>query len=311
MNEIPFLVGPTASGKTEVSLIIALKLGAEIVGADSRQVFKYLDIGTAKPTTAERKAVPHHMIDILEPNDHYSAGDYARDARMVIEEIKNRGRIPLVVGGSGLYIKALIEGLSSGLGRDLVLRRKLQVLARTMENNRLHVVLSRIDPETAARIKPNDKQRILRALELIIIHERPLAEIHKLAGQNPGLKAAMVGIRLPREVLYRRIETRVEKMLADGLVDEVKRLLASGISPGCNAMNSLGYKECTAYLEGKISCDRMVYLLKRNTRRFAKRQETFFKRFHQIKWVHWDGLEPPESLAERIIESFNEMDEKN
>jgi tRNA dimethylallyltransferase len=280
------LVGPTAVGKTEVALELAGALGAEIVNADSMQVYRELDIGTAKPTALERALVPHHLVDAADPDEPYHAARHAREGRAVIAALHRRGVPPLVAGGTGLYIKALLKGLFPQ--EDSVRQVRLR-LARELAAQGLPALFSRLsslDPATAHRLAPGDTYRILRALEVVEATGRPLSAIQAAHNfQDRPYLTLTIGLEIPREELYRRIEARVEAMLAAGWLEEVRRLLErypSGIKP----LKALGYRHLVAHLMGSLSLEEALDQTKKETRRYAKRQLTWFKADPEVRWFH-------------------------
>lgn len=280
------LVGPTAVGKTAVALDLALAVGAEIVNADSLQVYRELDIGTAKPTPAERAQVRHHLVDAAAPDEPYNAARYAREGRAVIAELHRRGVPPLVVGGTGLYIKALLGGLfHQGEGVQEVRRR----LARELAEQGLPALLARLaslDPDTARRLAPGDTYRILRALEVVEATGRPLSALHAAHRfQDRPYQTLKLGLDLPRPELYRRIEARVEAMLAQGWLEEVRGLLRR-YPPEIKPLQALGYRQLTAKLSGRLTLAEAIDLTKKETRRYAKRQLTWFRADPEVRWFH-------------------------
>jgi tRNA dimethylallyltransferase len=301
-NTKPILIiaGPTAAGKTEASILLARQLGAEVVGADSMQIYRGMDIGTAKPSAEQRKLVYHHMIDIVEPDQPYSVGDYLRDARAALEGILSSGGIPIVVGGTGLYIRALTRGLFHGPPADLELRERL-MQRESAEPGCLYSDLVNVDREAALKIHPNDLRRTLRALEVFYLRDRKLSDFHREHSfQDKPFTFRLLFLARSRAELYPRIEQRVEQMLADGLEAEVKHLMDLGYGPELASMQALGYKHFMNYYLGKTSRDETVALLKRDTRRYAKRQFTWFRREPQTIWVDITGLLQPAEIAERI-----------
>lgn len=272
-------------------MALAEELGGEIVNADALQAYRGLDIGTAKPGVEERERVPHHLIDILEPHERWSAGDFARRAREAIDEIRGRGRRPIVVGGSGLYQRALFQGISPIPPGDPEVRRELR---DRLEAEGLHALLAelrRLDPETAARIAPGDTQRILRALEVALVCGEPLSlYISRQPFGSQSIAAARVGLTLPRGILYDQIAERVVRMVEKGWVDEVAGLLARGLSADLPAFQAIGYRQIVQYLEGTWSLDRATAETIRATRRFAKRQETWFRKETDITWFSAQDL---------------------
>jgi tRNA dimethylallyltransferase len=286
----PFLVltGPTAVGKTGLSLSLAEQLGAEIVSADSRQVYRGLDVGTAKPSPEELRRVRHHFVDELDLGEPWSAGRFAAAANARIGEILERGRVPLVVGGSTLYLEALVHGLAEVPPGDPDVRRALT--ARAAEDpGALYEELARIDPEGAATLDPTKTQRLVRALEVYRTTGRPWSSYFE-ARSPPPYRYRVVVLTRDREELYRRIEQRVDEMIGRGLVEENRRLLAAGHRLDTNPLRTIGYQEPIAFLEGRISFEAMVNRLKQNTRRYAKRQLTWFRRCSEYTWVGLDAV---------------------
>ena len=279
------IVGATATGKSALALELAEALEGEIINADALQVYRGFDIGTAKPGAAERARVPHHLIDILEPHERYSAGDFARRARDTIEEIRSRGRLPIVVGGSGLYLRALFEGISPIPPGDPEVRERLRERLEAEGLPALAAELRERDPETAARLPGGDTQRILRALEVVLVSGEPLsAYISRQPFGAQRIEAIRVGLTLPRGILYDQIVGRVAQMVQKGWVEEVASLLSRGLSPGLPAFQAIGYRQLAQYLEGTWSLDRAIAETIRATRRFAKRQETWFRKETDITW---------------------------
>jgi tRNA dimethylallyltransferase len=283
--------GPTATGKTAVGIELAAALGGEIISADSMQVYRYMDIGTAKPTSAERAAAAHHLIDVVDPDEPFDAARYAALARETVAALHRRGRVPLVVGGTGLYIKALLHGLFRSDVGDPALRRRLAAEIVAEGTQRLHARLAACDPETASRLHPNDTARVLRALEVFEVTGRPIADFHRTHRfADEPFNALLIGLDLERERLYERIDRRVDAMLAAGFEDEVRGLLDRGYGPELNPMQSIGYSHMSATLAGRIDRAEAVRTLKRDTRRFAKRQLTWFRATPGIVWL------PPQEM---------------
>jgi tRNA dimethylallyltransferase len=299
------LVGPTASGKTSISLLVAELLDSEIVSADSRQVYKYLDIGTAKPTLAERLRVPHHFIDILDPAVEYSAGQYGQEADDVIQQVFKRGRIPILVGGSGLYVKAAIDGLFDGPGKDPEIRGRLEEQFRTGGLKDLLKSLGNLDPVALREMKEATPRRVIRALEVFHITGQPLSQFHQLPNRTPSFECLQFGLEWPRKQLYDRINSRVEEMISKGLINEVQDLVSRGYSRELNALNTVGYKETFDFLDGTLSQEAMVDFIKRNTRRFAKRQTTWFKGDGRIRWIPVSADVNLAAVARMIVEQFD------
>jgi tRNA dimethylallyltransferase len=298
---IIIIAGPTAVGKTESSVLLAQEFRAEIVSADSMQIYRGMDIGTAKPTQEQRKLIYHHMIDIVEPNQPYSVGDYLRDARSAIDGIIASGGRPIVVGGTGLYIRALMRGLFHGPPADLELRERLLQREAEGEPGVLYADLVKVDPEAAVKIHPNDLRRTVRALEVYYLRDRKLSEFHRdHAFQDRPYRFRLLFLARSRNELYPRIEKRVDSMLDQGLEAEVKTLMDRGYSPDLISMQGLGYKHFMAHFLGKASRDEAVTLLKRDTKRYAKRQFTWFRREPEATWVDITGLDRAEDILERI-----------
>lgn len=280
------LGGPTGSGKSDLAVRLAEEIGGEIVNADSMQVYRRLDIGTAKPSAADLARVPHHLIDILDPDEDFTASDFRREASAAIADIQSRGKRAIVVGGTGLYIRALLHGLVDSPTGDPELRRQFD----DVPGEELMRRLSLVDPETAARLYPNDRVRLIRALEVYAQTGRPISAFRsEHTFSEVHYQALKMAIRVERLELYRRIDLRVEKMLDDGLVEEVRSLLAAGYGRELKAMRSIGYKEVTAYLAGEMTLDEAVTLIKRDTRHYAKRQMTWFGKENDIYWLEYPG----------------------
>lgn len=295
------LVGPTASGKTEISLHLAEQLKGEIISADSRQIFKFLDIGTAKPTREQRGRIPHHFVDELTPDREFNAGTFGVRGRDLIHEIFGRGKLPIVVGGSGLYVHSLIDGFFEGPGADKELREILERRVEAEGIKNLLEELRKVDPVTAERIDPTKPRRVIRALEVYHITGKPLSQLHVDSAPVIDFGAIQFGLEWDRKELYSRIEKRCERMLTKGLLKEVEDLERRGYTDKLNALNTVGYAEAFAYRRGEISYDEMVRLFKQNSRRYAKRQLTWFRRDERVRWVPVDGTASPEQIARRIL----------
>lgn len=298
------ILGPTATGKTEVAIEVALLTGGEVVSADSMLIYKYMDIGTAKPKPEERKGVTHHLIDIVLPDEEFSVAHYQTRALAAIEDILRRGKLPILAGGTGLYISSIIYGYKFGeVGIDYEVRAKLRRYALQHGNEALHNRLKQVDPVTAARLHPNDQKRIIRALEIYEKTGKPMSAFTANERKQSRFNVKLFGLYMPREELYNRVNKRVEKMLDEGLVDEVKRLLELGYDTHLVSMQGLGYKEIASFLKGEINFERAVYLIKRDTRRFAKRQLTWFRRDPRIKWINVKDYYNAREIALEIIRS--------
>jgi tRNA dimethylallyltransferase len=310
MHPIITIVGPTASGKSDLAISLAQEFNGEIVNYDSVQVFRGFDIGSAKPSAAERDLVPHHMIDICEPADLFTAGDYQREARAALADIRQRGNVPILVGGTGLYLRALTEGLFAGPTRSAYWRARLEGLAETRGREYLHRLLQRLDPEAAARIAARDKPKLIRALEVRLETGKPLSEHLKKKPRNPleGFQIATIGVDPPRDECYRRIDLRVQRMFEAGLVDEVRRLLERGVPRDAKPFGAIGYRQVVADLDNvdsQPSWGDTMQLIQRDTRRYAKRQLTWFRRQSDTQWFGGPGDNKAiREDAHRWIETF-------
>jgi tRNA dimethylallyltransferase len=286
------IVGATATGKSALALAVAERFPAEIVNADALQVYRGFDIGTAKPSAADRARVRHHLIDILDPHETYSAGEFARRARQAIGEIRGRGRVPIVVGGSGLYLRALFQGISPVPPGDPEMRRRLRERLAAEGLSELREELGRRDPRTAERLSAGDTQRVLRALEVALVTGRPLSSwIAEQPFGIQGIAGIRVGLTLPRSILYDQIEGRVARMIEAGWREEVAELLRRGLSPTLPAFQAIGYRQLVRDLEGDGSLDEAVAEIVKETRRFAKRQETWFRKEPDVTWFSAQELE--------------------
>ena len=289
---LPIVLGPTASGKSELALHIAVALGGEIVNCDSLQIYRGFNIGTAKLTEAERRGVPHHLIDIVEPEHIFTAGDYARLGREVLREIAGRGHVPVVVGGTGFYLRALLDGLFPGPQRNVAIRERLEQRERKRPGS-LHRILSRLDPVAAARIHPHDANKITRALEVRLLEGRPMSEVFE-RGSRPleGFRTIKLGLNPQRELLYQRITARTGRIFKHGLVDEVRALLAAGVPRDAKPFESLGYKQALGVVEGRLTPEQALTSTEIETRRYAKRQITWFRKEHGVHWLEGFGDDP-------------------
>ncbi len=280
------IAGPTASGKSELGMALAESFGGEIVCMDSMQIYRRMDIGTAKPTAAERAKIPHHLVDIREPDQAYSVAQYAEDAKAAISNILARGRVPILVGGTGFYLRALTHGLHlGGVPSDPKLRERLKDEAGDAAGRkRLHERLQTVDPVSAERLHINDVARVSRALEVYELTGNPISALEQPAYDSP-YEFLIFGTELERAALYSRIDARVDRMMADGLPDEVKALLGEGISPRAQAMQGIGYKELVPVFSNHDPLEHAVSDIKRNSRRYAKRQLTWFRRDNAVHWL--------------------------
>jgi tRNA dimethylallyltransferase len=294
------IVGPTASGKSDLAIYLAECFGGEIVNYDSVQIFRRLDVGTAKPSREERARVPHHMIDIREPTETFTAGDYQREGRAVLEQIRERQRIPILVGGTGLYLRALTDGLFSGPARSLYWRNRLEMIAEHRGREHLHRLLKKLDPEAANRIAVRDKPKIIRALEVRLETGKALSQHLEEGPRQPltGFRIHFVGLNPSREDLYRRIDERVLRMFQSGLVQEVHALLASGIPRSAKPFEAIGYRHVLAELNSCNPQAETIRIIQRDTRRYAKRQMTWFRKQPDITW--FDGPGDSNEIKERV-----------
>jgi len=297
------IVGPTSVGKTAVAIELAQRNTDEIVSADSRQIYKYLDIGTAKPDVEQRKKVKFHLIDFVLPDEDYSCGQFARDAGQVIANIRTRGFTPIICGGTGLYIKALFHPLDELPASDREAKKRLRETLDKKGIEYMYNRLSRIDPEWAQRIKPNDKQRILRGLEIYERTGKPLSRLIGNKKKSPFLPY-YIGLNLPRQELYERINRRFDEMIRRGLLEEVESLLGRGFDPQSNALRTIGYKEIVEHLQGFLSLEDATEKAKRRTRNYAKRQITWFNKMPGIKWH--DAQDP--RAVKNILRDWKEID---
>lgn len=280
------LLGPTAVGKTRLSLELAEALGAEIISGDSMQVYRGMDIGTAKIGAAEMNGIPHHLIDIHDPQEAYSVAEFQEQGARLIEEISERGKLPFIVGGTGLYIESLCYGFRfSEAVADEAFRKEQEAYAEAHGAEALHARLAAVDPASAERLHPNDRRRIIRALEIHHQTNVPLSDSLASQKKESPYDLCLIGLTMDRQILYKRIEDRIDQMLAEGLVAEVQGLLEKGYGRSLVSMQGLGYKEIAAYLEGETTLAEAVVLLKRDTRRFAKRQLSWFRHMKEIQWV--------------------------
>jgi tRNA dimethylallyltransferase len=275
------IVGPTASGKSRLAQDLALAHQGEVVSCDSLQVYRGLDIGSAKPTPAERRQVPHHLIDVVNPGETFSAAEYARRGRQALLDIAERGRLPVVAGGTGLYLRALLFGLFEGPARDVRLRPRLEAIARRFGERRLHRLLARVDPEAARRLPPADRVRVVRALEVYWGTGRPLSEHHrKRPDPLEGFRVQVVGLDPGRPALARAVRERTRQMLARGLIAEVRALLTRGLDPGLRPLQAIGYRQAVAVVLGEMTAAEAEEAIVRATLQYAKRQMTWFR--HQV-----------------------------
>jgi tRNA dimethylallyltransferase len=293
------IVGPTAAGKTECAIEIGERISAEIISADSRQIYKYLDIGTAKPNAKQRRKLRFHLIDFIEPDEDYSCGQFARDAAKRIREIRERKKTPIVCGGTGLYIRALFHPLHELPQSDMTTKERMSKMLETHGIEYMYRKLQQIDPGWSAKIKPQDKQRILRGLEVYEITGKSITELVGKKQRIADFHPYYIGLTLPRTRLYEKINERFDSMVLQGLVEEVKSLLARGYSPGSSALRTIGYKEIIEHLKGLSTLDEAIAKAKRRTRNYAKRQITWFSKIPGLKWYDPDESIPVDSIVHR------------
>jgi len=294
---LPVILGPTGSGKSDLSISLARAIGGEIVNYDSMQVYRGFDVGTAKLAPSERQGVPHHMLDIVEPSALFTAGDYARAAETTIGEISSRGRTPVLVGGTGFYLRALLEGLSPGPARDRSLRARL--LSREQKRpGSLHRILARLDPVSARRIHPNDKTKTLRALEVRLLEGLSLTSTFERGRLSlRGFMPVKIGLNPPRDLLYARLNERARRMFHPeaserSLPEEVRRLLAAGLASDAKPFEALGYKQALRMLAGQLTEEQAIESTQQETRRYAKRQMTWFRKEPGVHWMSGFGDDP-------------------
>lgn len=280
------IVGPTAVGKTFLAIQLAKRLNTEIISADSVQVYRYLDIGTAKPSLEEREGIPHHLIDIVDPDVNFTVYDYQRLARKCIHEVYSRGKIPILTGGTGLYIKAVLdEYVFSSVKVNMKIRKRLEEELKLKGKSFLYNFLKGVDPQAAARIHPNDARRIIRSLEFYYLTGEPISRQWELTQKRESpYRPLMFGLNMKRNLLYERIEKRIEQMIEKGLLDEVKDLLKRGYSSKLKSLQSLGYRHMIFYLEGKWNWEEAIHYFRKDTRNYAKRQLTWFRADNRIEW---------------------------
>lgn len=297
------LVGPTAVGKTTLSIDIAKKLNGEIISADSMQIYKYMDIGTAKVSLEEMDNIPHYMLDIVYPDEEFTVADFKNRSEKHIEKIYGNGKLPILVGGTGLYLNSIVYELRfTKVESNEKFRKKYDDLANIYGNEYIYDKLNKVDSVSAKRINVNDRQRIIRALEIFNETGKPMSYYNKnFRKETEKYNLTMIGLTMDRAELYSRINKRVDLMLEEGLICEVKKLMDMGYSKDLVSMQGIGYKEIIAYLDGKTGLEETTNILKRNTRRYAKRQLTWFRRDNRIKWIDINEFNSIENISESII----------
>lgn len=299
------LIGPTAIGKTDLSIDLAKSLNGEIISADSMQIYKYMDIGTAKVNKLEMEGVPHHLLDFIDPDEEYTVSDYQRDATELIKKINRKGKLPIVVGGTGLYINSLVYNLNfARVPPNEAIREKYESLAAKYGNEYIHRQLAEIDRQSSDNIDIADRKRIIRALEIYEITGKTMSQYNKNFRQETDeYNLVMICLNMDRSKLYERINKRVDIMIENGLVDEVKQILDLGYTKDLVSLQGIGYKEIIEYLDGKISLDLAVEKIKQGSRNYAKRQLTWFRRDKRIKWINVDDFENLNQLS-TFVQSF-------
>ena len=289
------ILGPTASGKSALGIALAERLGGEILVCDSTQVYRHFDIGTAKIPMREQRCIPHHLVDLVEPEEIFTAGDYRREALATLADVRCRAKLPIITAGTGLYLRALLEGLADAPTRSEELRARLRDIARQRSAAHLHKILARLDRDSAARIAPRDTPKIIRAIEMRVIAGKPVAEIFRAGRLNPssqgleGYALVKIGLTPPRPALYARIDARVQAMLDAGWLDEVRSLVSAGVRENVKPFQFIGYSELRAHLEGRLTLDAAIAQIQQSTRRFAKRQLTWFRREPAVHWLEGFG----------------------
>lgn len=304
-RKVIVIVGPTCSGKTKVAIDLADKLKTQIISADSRQVYKYLSIGTAKPSDEELHKIKHYFIDCLNPDENYNASKFEEDALEIISQLSSQNKIPIVVGGSGLYIKALVDGIFNEVDVDEDFRAEMKEKREKFGNEFIYEELKKVDPQSASQMLPQNWKRVIRALEVYHITGKPIWQFHQTYKREAECLFFQFGLMWDRNLLYHNIEKRVDAMIERGLIEEVKKILSMGYSKTLNSLNTVGYKEIISYLENEISLEKAIELIKRNTRRFAKRQMTWFRKDKRIKWIHIENENDLNNVSVRILNDLN------
>jgi tRNA dimethylallyltransferase len=287
------VVGPTASGKSLLGVWLAEQLGGEVLACDSTQLYRGFDLGTAKPSATDRRGIPHHLIDVLAPEEAATAGGYRQMAIAILAALRRRARVPIFTVGTGLYLRALLEGLADVPQRSEELRERLRASAEEHTPGYLHRVLRRLDPEASRKIGPGDEQKLIRGIEVTLLAKKPLSEVHR-AGRTPlaGWRPLKIGLLPPREALYARIHARTDAMLAHGWVEEVRTLLANGMPEGAKPFDFIGYREIRAVVRGETTLEEARAAIQQATRRYAKRQLTWFRKDPGIHWCEGFGDDP-------------------
>jgi tRNA dimethylallyltransferase len=292
------ILGPTASGKSSLAIWLAQQLNGEVLVCDSTQVYRHFDIGTAKVPLAEQHGIAHHLVDLVEPDELFTAGEYRRRALLALAEVSQRGKLPILTAGTGLYLRGLLDGLAEAPERSEELRAHLRAKLQLRGPEHIHRMLARLDPEIAGRIAPHDSQKVIRAIEMRILAGKPIAEIHR-AGRSrlEGYDVQKIGLVPPRAALNARIDARTAGMIQDGWLDEVRGLVASGIPPGAKPFQFIGYSDLLAHLAGRLTVEAAIERIQLATRQFAKRQVTWFRKEPSVHWLPGFGDDPAIAAA--------------
>jgi len=294
------ILGPTASGKSALAIELAKHRNGEILVCDSTQIYRHFDIGTGKISPADQQGIPHHLVDLIEPEEIFTAGEYRRRALEVLNDVRTRGNLPIITAGTGLYLRALLYGLADAPERSQEIRDRLRAIVEARGATHLHRVLARLDPETAARIAPADTQKIIRAIEMRLLAGKPVGEIHR-GGRTPleGYQPLKIGLLPPREAIYSRIHSRIDAMIEAGWIEEVARLVKNGVPADSKPFQFIGYSEWRAHLAGTLTKKEATQKIQQATRRFAKRQLTWFRREPNVHWLAGFG-DAPEIVASAL-----------
>ena len=306
--ELPPLIvilGPTASGKSALGIELARRLAGEVVVCDSTQVYRHFDIGTAKVPPADQHGITHHLTDLIEPAELFTAGEYRRRAISVLDDLKRRGKLPIITAGTGLYLRALLEGLAEAPERSEELRARLRTIAQARGRVYLHRILARIDAEAARKIAARDAQKTIRAIEIRLLTRKPVGDVHRSGRETlQGFRVTKLGLSPKRDALYTRIDARARAMIAAGWLDEIRGILATGIPPDAKPFQFIGYAELSDHLHGRITLDQAIARIQQTTRQFAKRQFTWFRREPDVHWLEGFGDDPVVARnATKILEA--------